>query len=382
MKSARYAKLLFFTFLYTASALFSGVFAEETLSPEQEQFLWDNPELVGVTSEEMAFTYEDFEHIKNQSVFIMARFDNGWVLMLSYFWVRGGVINNWGIYVGVSDPEGNGYFYKHKLNTRDMEFSEDQLYLSDGVNIFRGNEDFYSFRVHIDGFACNLTYLNVLPPWKPGDGVDFYDEEKTAFDKRAVISPWADVQGTMEVDGREMQVTGQGFAEKQMTINSFFKLNPQTITLRLFSLPGTPREERWHIGILENSTHEDYGNERLPRLTAAKGEEWVLTTMDYEITPENFRENDVVPYNYPTTLRISSSRNGYKIEGTYYGTKLYNITDIIGELPKFFQAFVLLFMERPVYFRMIGEFYGCITFPDGTRESVHLYGPYEYIVVK
>ncbi len=364
------------------TGILSSAAAQTSSAPEDDNYFWNHPEEVTVTPAEMAFTLEEFAHIKNQSVFVMARFDNGWVLIFSYFWVKGGFANQWGIYVGVADPEGNGYFFKEQLKNRNMKFSEEELYISDGENIIRGGENFYNFRIDIEGFSCNLNYLNILPPWKPGTGVDYFDKEKTAFDRRAVISPWAEVQGFIDVDGKIMDVTGQGFAEKQMTINTFVKLNPLTYSLRLFSPAGTPDDERWHIGILENYTHEDYGKKRLPRLTAAKGREWVLTTMDYEILPEDFKDHPDLPHQYPVKLNIRSEDDGYIIDGTFYATDLFNITDIIGELPKFIQAFVLLFMDRPVYFRLLGEFYGSVTYPDGTRENLHLYGPYEYIVVR
>lgn len=347
-----------------------------------ESRLWDNPELVTVTTEEAAFTHEEFEHVRNQSVFAMAQFDNGWVLMMSFFGVKAGVVNNWGIYVGVSDPEGNGYFYKYKIRNRDIQFSEDRLYVTDGVNIVRGENGFYNFAIDIDGFSCNLTYLNILPEWKPGDGLDYYDEEKTAFDQRAVISPWANVQGRITVNGTSMSVTGEGFAEKQLTINPFTKLNPLTYTLRLFSPPEVPREERWHLGLLENYTHEDYGYDRLPRLNLAKGTDWIFTSQNYTVEAYDFRSHPDVPHKYPARLKISCSENGYTLEGTYSSTHLFNVTDIIGELPKFLQRFVLLFMDRPVYYRCIGEFYGIITFPNGEREFIRLLGPYEYIIVK
>ena len=347
-----------------------------------ENRLWDHPEEVTITEEELSFTREEFEHVRNQSVFVMARFDNGWVLMMSFFGIKAGIVNNWGIYVGVSDPEGNGYFYKYKIRNRDIQFSEDRLYVTDGDNIVRGGEGFYNFTIDIEGFSCNLTYLNILPEWKPGDGLDYYDEEKTAFDKRAVICPWANVQGEMTVNGNTMDVAGEGFAEKQLTVNPFTKLNPLTYTLRLFSPPDVQDDERWHLGLLENYTHEDYGYDRLPRLNLAKGDDWIFTSRNYTVEAYDFRSHPSVPYKYPARIKISCTENGYTLEGTYSSTHLFNITDIIGELPKFLQNFVLLFMDRPVYYRCIGEFYGIVTFPSGEREFIRLLGPYEYIIVK
>ncbi len=360
----------------------SAVTADEAIEEDHEQFLWDHPETVVVTEEDKAFTNEEFKHARNHSVFIMARFNNGWVLMMSYFGFKVGFVNSWGIYVSISDPEGNQYWTKHKMKTRDIEFSEDSFYITDGINTIEGENDHFRVTIDIEEFSCDLTYRNIIPAWKPGDGYDYYDEEKTAFDKRAVVSPWAEVSGSFSFNEISMNVTGQGFAEKQLTVNPFTLLNEITYTMRLFSKPGTPDKDRWHLGILENYLHEDYGGTRQPRLTLAHGDKWVITSRDYEIEPYDYKTYKDLPYSYPSKVRIACDYEGYNLSGTYVTTKLFNYTDILDELPPFFRNFVLIFIDRPVYFRCLGEFMGIMTYPDGSTEYLHLLGPYEYIVVK
>lgn len=359
------------------------VSAQDGKDESFEQFLWDHPETVVVTEADKAFTSVQYPHAKNQSVFMMARFDNGWVLMMSYFGFKAGIVNNWGIYVSLSDPEGNGYFTKQKLQTRDIVFAEDALFITDGINTIEGSGNTFRVVMDTDDFDCDLTYENILPPWKPGDGYDYYDDERSAFDKRAVVSPWADVKGSFTFKDIELKnLTGQGFAEKQLTVNPFTKLNETTYTMRLFSEPGTPDDERWHLGILENYLHEDYGGERQPRLTFAHGDEWIFTTREYDIQPFDFKTHEDLPYSYPSKVRVSTSRDGYTLDGTYIASVLFNYTDIVDELPPFFRSFILLFIQRPVYFRCLGEFMGIVTYPDGSTEYIHLVGPYEYIIVK
>lgn len=358
-------------------------FTQKKHEEDFERFLWDHPETVVVVEEDKAFTEQQYEHAKNQSVFMMARFDNGWVLMMSYFGFKAGIVNNWGIYVSISDPEGNDYWTKAKLKTRDIVFKEDAFYITDGTNTIEGEDDYFRVVIDIEEFSCDLVYENIIPSWKPGDGYDYYDIEMTAFDKRAVVSPWAEVHGRFSFkDEFAMDVEGQGFAEKQLTVNPFTKLNETTYTMRLFSEPGTPPEDRWHLGILENYLHEDYGGDRQARLTFAHDDEWVFTTQDYEIEPFDYRTHEDLPYTYPSKLRIVCDHNGYNLDGTYVATKLFNYTDIMDELPPFFRSFLLLFIDRPVYFRCLGEFMGIITYPDGSTEFIHLLGPYEYIIVK
>ena len=351
----------------------------------KEDFLWENPELVSVPDTDTAFEGNSYQHMKNQSVFMMAQFDNGWVLMMSYFWIvpRGGIFQSWGIYATITDPEGNSIFAKEKLRNRDMIYKEDSLYLSDGgKNIVQGDGNFYHAKIDIEGFACDLSFINILPPWKPGDGIDYINQEKTAFTKRIVYSPWADVLGSITVNGEKMDVKGQGFAEKQLTVNAFNKLNPYLYSLRLFSPPGTPAQDRVRIGVLDETTHEEFGSNRIPRLTVAKGNEWLFTTRAYTLNAYDFRESPLAPYKYPTEVVFYGGGRGYTLRGTYKAHTLFNVTDIIGELPEGVQEFVLLFMDRPVYYRNLGTFEGFLTYPDGRVELLNLVGPYEYLVLK
>jgi hypothetical protein len=372
--------LFIFTLILATAAAQDG-----EMSEVDEDFLWENPELITVPDEKVAFDDESYRHMKNQSVYFMAQLDNGWVVMLSYFWIvpRGGIFQSWGIYVTVTDPEGNAVFFKEKLKNRDMTFEEDSLYLSDGGrNVVQGDGNFYHAKLNIEGFACDLSFVNVLPPWEPGDGMDYISRDKTAFTKRVVFSPWADVLGTITVSGEKMDVTGQGFAEKQLTVNRFNKLNPFLYAIRVFSPPETPKDERIRIGLLDETTHEEFGSNRLPRLTVAKGDEWLFTTREYTLDAYEFRETPLAPYKYPTEVVFYGGGRGYTLRGTYKAHTLFNVTDIIGELPEGVQEFVLLFMDRPVYYRNLGVFEGFLTHPDGRVELLNLIGPYEYLVLK
>jgi hypothetical protein len=376
MKIGKITVILIFT-------LSSALYGDNKHEADFEQFLWDHPETVVVSEADKAFTSEAYNHAKNQSVFMMARFDNGWVLMMSYFGFKAGIVNNWGIYVSLSDPEGNGYFTKQKLKTKDIVFADDAFFITDGINTIEGEGNSFRVTMDTDEFSCSLVYNNIIPPWKPGDGYDYYDKERSTFDKRAVVSPWADVSGSFSFQNIEQNnLTGQGFAEKQLTVNPFTKLNETTYTMRLFSDPETPKEDRWHLGILENYLHEDYGGDRQPRLTFAHNDDWVFTSRDYDIHPYDYKTHEDLPYTYPSKVRVFCSHDGYTLDGTYISTKLFNYTDIVDELPPFFRSFILLFIQRPVYFRCLGEFMGIVTYPDGTTEYLHLLGPYEYIVVK
>lgn len=358
--------------------------SDDSTTGQDESFFWDNPYEIQVTGKDMSFTDEIFKNVRNQNIFFMTRFNNGWVFMTSFFGfrTRSGFIDQWGIYVVVTDPEGNQFFATHEIKRRDIEFATDRLSITDGKSSIYGGGMYYRVIYDIPGFACDLTYRNILPPWKPGDGMEYFTDDGEVYEMRTVNSPWAEVTGTMTFEGKEVNVEGEGYSEFSMLIVPFRYMNPALHAIRVFSPDGTPENERWHLGILDYLNHDHWGGDRFPRLILGHGNEFVITTKDYSITELDWTPAPDTPWEYPRRLDISYRKNGYIFEGTYRSHLIFNITDIFAEIPEFIQEFLLLFMSRPVYIRNLGEFEGTLITPEGRLYRIHLYGPYEYLLTK
>jgi len=358
--------------------------ADDSTGGRDESYFWDNPLEIEVKGTDMAFTDEIFTNVRNQNIFFMTRFNNGWVFMTSYFGfrTRSGFIDRWGIYVVVTDPEGNQHFTTHEIKRRDIRFAGNRLYITDGQNSIEGGGMYYRVKYDMPGFSCDLVYRNILPPWKPGDGMEYFSDDGEVYEMRTVNCPWADVTGTMTVDGDEMNVVGEGYSEFSLLIIPFRFMNPALHAIRVFSPDGTPKDERWHLGILDYINHDHWGGDRFPRLILGHGNEFVITTKDYTIQELDWAPAPGTPWEFPRRLEISYRKNGYVFEGTYRSHMIFNITDIFDEIPEFIQEFLLLFMSRPVYIRNLGEFEGSLITPDGRLHRLHLYGPYEYLLTK
>ena len=127
----------------------------------------------------------------------MSRFNDGWVIMLNVFWFEAVLFNRWGIYVLVSDPDGETFWGVHEMKQRDIEFATDTLFFREGDNTVYVNGDVYTVKLDIDDFSCSLDFSNFLTPGNPGDGVYYLSEDRKAFQRRIINCPWADVSGSM-----------------------------------------------------------------------------------------------------------------------------------------------------------------------------------------
>ncbi len=343
---------------------------------------WAPPEEVEITGADLAFSDEDYPSTKNEGVFFMTWFSDGWVLMVNLFRFDHVLFHQWGIYAVAAEPDGTEHWATLEWDARDVRFDADRLYVTDGVNVVEGGPDAYHVHLEIDGFSCDLQMRNILNAWQPGGGVYALDADGKSFQRRIVAAPWASVSGWIDIAGRRIVVAGQGYVEKSLIVNSFRRLNPILYSVRVYSPEETEPEDRWHLGLLDTTSHATYGSRRLPRLILARGEEWIMATTDYEVDPLKTVEGIDLPYVFPVSLRVSARSKGYVLEGVYTAERLFNVTDVMDEVPRWLRGILLLFMKRPVFFRFTGRFDGTVRDPDGTVHRLELYGPYEYVVAR
>ena len=106
----------------------------------------------------------------------------------------------------------------------------------------------------------------------------------------------------------------------------------------------------------------------------------MFATGTYVIEFLEMGSDSKLPYEYPLQFQLDAEGAGYELHGTFTTGSLINTTDILAELPTILRRLVLIFVERPVYYRTVGLFEGTLIHPDATEETVTLYGPYEYVI--
>ncbi|MBT3272417.1 MAG: hypothetical protein HN368_04625 [Spirochaetales bacterium] len=342
---------------------------------------WDHPSEVAVSNLEIAFTRLKYSRAKNQSVFVMGYFNDGWVLMFSLFELDAPLLNRWGMYALVAEPDGTSHWKSGSIDKRAVVISEDHLFFTDGAITIEDFGDRFILQCDFDGFVCDIIFTKYLDPWKPGTGREQYTKDGETFQHKAVFAPWASISGWIEVDGLSVNVNGQGYGEKTLFVNPLTRYQPYLHALRLYTHYSNPREESWHIGILEATLNKAYGSRVLPRIVLARDDEWIFTSREYEFIPQKTVEPDFSPYPYPAKFKLFAEKNGYTIDGVVREGVFFHFTDIFDSLPKWVKKILAAFFKRPVYYRYVAEFDGTITEPDGTVNQLKMSGPYEFVVV-
>jgi hypothetical protein len=341
---------------------------------------WEHPNELRLTEEE-TFPHTPYDgDWQTHSYYFMGRLDAGGIVVMNPFQWRYGVLGTWGMYLIVLDPLGRVFAWDGKLGDGSPEVAPSGMHVSAPNGRFDSGIGVHHWVVDVPGFSCDLTFRNVVPAWKPGSGVAWFDgEHYTAY---SIPAPWAELSGTVTVNGETVDAAGQCLLDSSETWVPLTRVNAATKAARVWSPPGTPRADRWYIGTLITISHSGFGSLRLPMLLVAHGDRWVFTTKEFSFDVLEEAMLDDPPYPYPTRVALHARDQGYALEGVYTLPSLYYLTDVFQRLPKLFRVIASWFVQRPVITRQLARFEGTVSFPDGSTARLDLRGQAEFVIMQ
>jgi hypothetical protein len=341
---------------------------------------WEHPNELRLTEDEM-FPRMPYERDwMSHSYYWLGRLDSGHVVVLSPFQWRYGALGAWGLYMVVRDPWGRVFTWDGKLADGSPEVAPSGMRISAGNNRFESRDGVHRWIIDVPGFSCDFTFTNVLPAWKPGSGVTQFDG--VHYTTYSLPAPWADLSGTMTVNGETVDAAGQCLLDTSETMLPPTRMNAECQAARVWSPPGTPHDDRWFIDMLTTVSHPGYGSLKLPMLLVAHGDRWVFTTMNYRMVFSEMTALDDPPYPYPARIAVSAHDQGFALEGVFMSDPPYWVTDIFQRLPKMFRTIASWFLKRPVIYRNLTWFEGTVTRPEGGTTRLELSGQAEFMFTR
>jgi hypothetical protein len=339
---------------------------------------WEHPNELRLAEDEV-FPHTPYGRgWRNHSFYWLGRLDNGCIVVMNSFQWRYGALGAWGMYVIVRDPGGRVFTWDGKIE--DPEAAPRGMRVVAENARFESRTGWHRWAVNVPGFSCDFTFVNVLPAWKPGDGLARFDDD--FYFAYRLPAPWADLSGTMTVDGRVVDAAGQCFYDTTEYQVPLSRTSAGSHAARVWSAPGTPRADRWFIDILTTIPHPGFGAPDLPMLVVAHGERWVMTTKDYTFDFVETVTPDDPPYPYPVRIALSARDANGTLVGSFTLEPPYVTTDIFDRLPVVFRALASLFLRRPVIYRNLARFTGRVTEPDGRTTDLDLSGQAEFAVTR
>jgi hypothetical protein len=343
---------------------------------------WADPEKVTVSEEDL-FPNPPYTHDwQSKAFFFIGRLDDGTFFLIDLFHWQLSFLRSWGLQVLVTDSADRLFRYDGGLPERDTSGPSRGFYHRFGENLFTRSGGEYRVKVELEGFSCDLHIRNLLPAWQPGDGWAYYDGAHSAYLHYAVPSPLATVSGSMIVFGNLRSVEGMCTWDSSLSVQPLGRPNSPQYSLRAFDDSGNPPGDRLFIDMVESFTDASYGSAPIPVLIVARGTTWLFTTKDFTVVPSNWKTIHEPPYPFPTSYRLRAGGRGWTLEGQFVSSRVYSTTDVFQEIPSVIRVLVSQFLKRPVLYRMVGDFRGLLTSPEGIAQPFSMPAHVEYVLVK
>lgn len=298
-------------------------------------YLWDAPEQVSVGEQELVFTDYIRGNYTGRAFNYHGLLDDGMLFFIHVVNWRYGILSGWGVIVTLIFQDGTVYVLERSIPARRVTVVEDSFSLHLGDSFVEGSNGVYRIRLSFEDFSCDLRLSPILPPWKPGNSYAYLTPNREAFSRFGVPSPWAKINGTMEVGGSTIPVNGQCYGDRTLHCYPIRKLNSPTYYFRAFSPASVLEKDRWLLSTATYNTHPSYGAQRISLLILAHGKEWIFSSRDVSITPADFTNYHDAPYSYPARFLLWASTTDRILEGEFIVTSIIHYSDIFERLPKF-----------------------------------------------
>jgi predicted secreted hydrolase len=92
-----------------------------------------------------------------------------------------------------------------------FQASKDRCDVRIGPNWVRGDLHRYTLHAESGNVAADLTFTGIAPPWRPGAGVNYYDEAQSRYFAWLPAIPYGEVAGTLTYDGQPHALYGTGY---------------------------------------------------------------------------------------------------------------------------------------------------------------------------
>lgn len=231
---------------------------------------------------------------------------------------------------------------------KDFSAKTDYCDVTIGKNNFTGNLSSYQLKVHLTtGIELNLILNAVVPAWRPGAGINYYDTDLSQFFGWLAAIPYGRVQGTVAINGTHTKVTGNCYHDHNWGNVSLNKVMSHWYWGRA------------HVGdytaiFVEMNALPAYGSTKIPIFMLAKGN--TILTGDGE--PLKLELEDFVNHTggrcYPQKLKFDWDSGNEKITLQLKTANIIEATSLLGMLPSWQQKIARL-IANPYYFRFSSD---------------------------
>jgi len=302
--------------------------------------------------------------------------------MIQFTYWKYYVMETRGLYFAFNDKGDHLYLRKGLADADETSYSGDPPEMKMGPHYWKG---FYpDFYVHQDfpaedGQPQMMTDLHFhcrTPGWRPGEGPVHYGAPDGDWYDLIVMIPWADLDGTVTIDGKTRKVKGFGYSDHNSQTVFPTTQCDELMALRSFN-------DDYSINFLDYIAPEKFGRERSTWILIMKDHEILYATDKWERQMFDFKVEPRRGYKYPTRVTVKIDQPGVKLTGEIKGVKFIGAVDAMDEVPAFVRPVAEKFVTAPVFIRQNAVVQWRLTMPDQSIDDTFTAkGVYETTIVK
>jgi hypothetical protein len=203
------------------------------------------------------------------------------------------------------------------------------------------------YRIHIDeGDLCfDLTYTSEVQGWKPGDGYSHFGD--MGYFAWVVPFPRARVEGTVRIGEECIDARGVGYHDHNWLDFQFPRIIDHWMWGRIYS-------ETLTVCYAFIQCNQKMDGHAVKVLMAARNQEVVLSTGEFDFIAEGFEYDDRPKHSYPKSLEL---RAPGEIDVTMKVRKVLEAEDLLLNFKPLLRLLAKYLLRlKPGYFRLLSDF--------------------------
>ncbi|MCK5150378.1 MAG: hypothetical protein KAQ65_00995 [Candidatus Thorarchaeota archaeon] len=213
------------------------------------------------------------------------------------------------------------------------------------VDYDKGDLPVYEIFLDEEEIGFHLTYTAEVNGWKPGDGhAHFKDKGYFAW---VIPFPKAKVEGTVRDGETTMNVTGVGYHDHNWLNFPFPRMIEHWMWGRIYS-------DNFTVSYAYIRCNKAVDNHAIKTLMLAKGKDVILSTGEFDFTPEDYEFNEKAGHYYPNSVTI---RVPDKFETVLKVGRIFEAEDMLDNFSPVLRFLAKnLLRLKPGYFRLDSNF--------------------------
>jgi hypothetical protein len=213
------------------------------------------------------------------------------------------------------------------------------------VDYSRGDLPVYDIHVDEDDLRFDLTYTSEVHGWKPGDGYSHFGD--MGYFAWVVPFPRARVEGTVRVGEECIDARGVGYHDHNWLNFQFPRIIDHWMWGRIYS-------ETLTVCYAFIQCNKKMDNHAVKVLMAARNEEVVLSTGEFDFIPEDFAYDDRPRHSYPKSLNL---RAPGELDLTMNVKSVLEAEDLLENFAPLLRLLARYVLRlKPGYFRLLSDF--------------------------